>query len=306
MWASAGLTGHNRNMRYLVALLVGLAALFGAIFFFDVYSIPKPWNSLVMGGIVGVTMVLVLLIWEAVKPSHSARSSDKPVLSDEERAKARAERRARLAAEAGVSLDGVDSAGGSSAPATGATEGATSEASPGAAAPGSAEEADALVSPSSLEDAPPEPGETGSGSSAAGDSIGAGDGIGAGPDDPDVNESGSEDETVSSLEEPPVEAESASEAPRDALSGSRPIWGAPADSQPQAPEPQVPGSPDDLSTDDNSVTSAESPSSPAPADSSSPAETESPKLPSSPDTTDANSSTNPDDSGTPTGRIPRH
>lgn len=92
-------------MRYLVALIIGIGALFGINAFADLFSMPRPWGSLLMGATVGITMVVVLLIWEVVKPSNKDAAPAKPAMSEEERANARAERRARLAAEAGVSLD---------------------------------------------------------------------------------------------------------------------------------------------------------------------------------------------------------
>lgn len=97
-------------MRYLVALIVGIGALFGINAFADLFSLPRPWNSLAMGATVGITMVVVLLIWEVVKPSNKDAAPAKLAMSEEERTQARAERRARLAAEAGVSLDGTDEA----------------------------------------------------------------------------------------------------------------------------------------------------------------------------------------------------
>ena len=98
-------------MRYLVALIIGIAVLFGVNFFAGLSSMSRPWGSLFMGAVVGITMVVILLIWEAVKPSHKDTVPAKPAMSDEERANARAERRSRLAAEAGVSLDGIDDSG---------------------------------------------------------------------------------------------------------------------------------------------------------------------------------------------------
>lgn len=105
-------TGHNGTMRYLVALIIGIGALFGVNAFADLFSMPRPWNSLLMGATVGITMVVVLLIWEVVKPSNKDAAPAKPAMSEEERANARAERRSRLAAEAGVSTDDTDDAAG--------------------------------------------------------------------------------------------------------------------------------------------------------------------------------------------------
>lgn len=96
-------------MRYLVALIIGVGVLFGINYFADLFSMPRPWGSLLMGATVGITMVVVLLIWEVVKPSNKDAAPAKPAMSEEERANARAERRSRLAAEAGVSTD--DTAG---------------------------------------------------------------------------------------------------------------------------------------------------------------------------------------------------
>ncbi|GAA1929155.1 hypothetical protein GCM10009689_05010 [Brevibacterium antiquum] len=98
-------------MRYLVALIIGIGVLFGINFFADLFSMPRPWGSLLMGAIVGITMVVVLLIWEVVKPSHRDTAPAKPAMSEEERANARAERRARLAADAGVSIDDDEGSG---------------------------------------------------------------------------------------------------------------------------------------------------------------------------------------------------
>ncbi|MBE8146988.1 pro-sigmaK processing inhibitor BofA family protein [Brevibacterium casei] len=50
-------------MRYLIALIVGIVALFVVNAFTGIFSLPRPWNSLSMGGIVGITMVIILLIW---------------------------------------------------------------------------------------------------------------------------------------------------------------------------------------------------------------------------------------------------
>ena len=95
-------------MRYLVALVIGIGVLFGINAFADLFSMPRPWGSLLMGATVGITMVVVLLIWELVKPSNKGAAPAKPAVSEEERAKARAERRSQLAAEAGVSLDDTE------------------------------------------------------------------------------------------------------------------------------------------------------------------------------------------------------
>ncbi|GAA1548620.1 MULTISPECIES: hypothetical protein [Brevibacterium] len=96
-------------MRYLVAFIIGIGALFGVNAFIGIFSMPRPWNSLSMGATVGITMVVVLLIWEVVKPSNKDAAPAKPAMSEEERANARAERRSRLAAEAGVRLDDTES-----------------------------------------------------------------------------------------------------------------------------------------------------------------------------------------------------
>ncbi|MDN5877774.1 MAG: hypothetical protein L0H69_13995, partial [Brevibacterium sp.] len=90
-------------MRYLAALIIGIAVLFGVNAFAGLFSMPRPWNSLSMGATVGITMVIVLLVWEVIRPSNKGGAPAKPAMSEEERAQVRAERRARLAAEAGVS-----------------------------------------------------------------------------------------------------------------------------------------------------------------------------------------------------------
>lgn len=122
--AFAHLDGHNGRMRYLIALIVGIVALFVVNAFTGVFSLPRPWNSLSMGGIVGVTMVIILLIWETVRPSQREGIPGVPKMSEEERAQARADRRARLAAEAGVRDDSSPESAGtsSSSEASGAAE----------------------------------------------------------------------------------------------------------------------------------------------------------------------------------------
>src|SRR5699024_5127252 len=111
--------GHNGDMRFLVALILGLAVMFGLNVAVDFFAMERPWGSILMGVTVGVTMLIVLLVWEAVRPTPSKGDSAKSQRSEEDRAKARAERRARLAAEAGVSLEGVEGAlpGSSASPA---------------------------------------------------------------------------------------------------------------------------------------------------------------------------------------------
>ena len=106
-------------MRFLVALILGLAVMFGLNVAVDFFAMERPWGSILMGVTVGVTMLIVLLVWEAVRPTPSKGDSAKSQRSEEDRAKARAERRARLAAEAGVSLEGVEGAlpGSSASPA---------------------------------------------------------------------------------------------------------------------------------------------------------------------------------------------
>ncbi|VEW14874.1 Uncharacterised protein [Brevibacterium casei] len=125
----APIDGHNGRMRYLIALIVGIVALFVVNAFTGIFSLPRPWNSLSMGGIVGITMVIILLIWETVRPSQREGIPGAPRMSDEERAQARADRRARLAAEAGVrddssseSAGAPSSSGASDAPPAGAEE----------------------------------------------------------------------------------------------------------------------------------------------------------------------------------------
>ena len=101
-------------MRFLVALILGLAVMFGLNAIFDFFAMARPWGSILMGVIVGLTMLVVLLIWEALRQTQqkgeSAKAKAKAQKSEDDRAKARAERRARLAAEAGVSLEGIDGA----------------------------------------------------------------------------------------------------------------------------------------------------------------------------------------------------
>lgn len=98
-------------MRYLVAFIIGIGALFGVNAITGIFSMPRPWGSLLMGATVGITMVIVLLVWEAARPTRKDSAPAKPAMSDEDRARARAERRERLAAEAGVSLEGIDGSG---------------------------------------------------------------------------------------------------------------------------------------------------------------------------------------------------
>lgn len=104
-------------MRYLAALIIGIVALFVVNAFVDLFAMPRPWNAFLIGGVFGVTMVIVLLVWEVVRPTHRDEPA-KPKMTEDERARARAERRARLAAEAGVSpLHGDDEAVRSDEPA---------------------------------------------------------------------------------------------------------------------------------------------------------------------------------------------
>src|SRR5699024_10613706 len=88
--------GHNGDMRFLVALILGLAVMFGLNAVVDFFGMERPWGSILMGVTVGVTMLIVLLVWEAVRPTPSKGDSAKSQRSEEDRAKARAERRARL------------------------------------------------------------------------------------------------------------------------------------------------------------------------------------------------------------------
>ncbi|GAA0034309.1 hypothetical protein JCM18882A_03740 [Brevibacterium metallidurans] len=158
--ASGSVPGHNGRMRYLIALIIGIVALFVVNAFADLFSMPRPWGSLLMGGIVGVTMVITLLIWETVRPSQHDGVPAKPKMSEEERAQARAERRARLAAEAGVSPetgDGTavgsedserteaDTRGEGSHGKSAASPGPSATAAPGSAAAGSAAAATGAV-----------------------------------------------------------------------------------------------------------------------------------------------------------------
>src|SRR5699024_4781389 len=76
----------------------GLAVMFGLNVAVDFFAMERPWGSILMGVTVGVTMLIVLLVWEAVRPTPSKGDSAKSQRSEEDRAKARAERRARLAA----------------------------------------------------------------------------------------------------------------------------------------------------------------------------------------------------------------
>ncbi|MCT1445886.1 hypothetical protein M3G43_01205 [Brevibacterium casei] len=139
-------------MRYLIALIVGIVALFVVNAFTGIFSLPRPWNSLSMGGIVGITMVIILLIWETVRPSQREGIPGAPRMSDEERAQARADRRARLAAEAGVrddssseSAGAPSSSGASDTSAAGASDAAETSSAAGAsdAPPAGAEESNA-------------------------------------------------------------------------------------------------------------------------------------------------------------------
>src|SRR5699024_2994959 len=111
--------GHTGDMRFLVALILGLAVMFGLNVAVDFFAMERPWGSILMGVTVGVTLLIVLLVWEAVRPTTAKGDSAKSQRSEEDRAKARADRRARLAAEAGVSLEGVEGAlpGSSASPA---------------------------------------------------------------------------------------------------------------------------------------------------------------------------------------------
>jgi hypothetical protein len=127
-------------MRFLVALILGLAVMFGLNAIFDFFAMARPWGSILMGVIVGLTMLVVLLIWEAVRPTQpkgeSAKAKAKAQKSEDERAKARAERRARLAAEAGVSLEGIDGALPGSTAQTDESTSTDEKAADGEAAPG--------------------------------------------------------------------------------------------------------------------------------------------------------------------------
>src|SRR5699024_3878183 len=123
--------GHNGDMRFLVALIQVLAVMFGLNVAVDFFAMELPWCAILMavtdgavgvvaregpwgasrmGVTVGVTMLTGLLVWEAGRPPPSKGHSAQSQGGEEDRAKARAERRARLAAEAGVSLEGVEGA----------------------------------------------------------------------------------------------------------------------------------------------------------------------------------------------------
>src|SRR5699024_9786696 len=102
--------GHNGDMRLLVALILGLAVMFGLNVAVDFRATERPWGSHPQGVTAGVTMLIVPLVWEAVRPTPSKGDPAKSQRSEEDRAKARAERRPRLAPEAGVSLEGLEGA----------------------------------------------------------------------------------------------------------------------------------------------------------------------------------------------------
>ena len=78
-------------MRFLVALILGLAVMFGLNAIFDFFAMARPWGSILMGVIVGLTMLVVLLIWEAVRPTQpkgeSAKAKAKAQKSEDERAR---------------------------------------------------------------------------------------------------------------------------------------------------------------------------------------------------------------------------
>src|SRR5699024_7342435 len=89
--------GHNGAMRFLVALILGLAVMFGRNDAFVFLAMEGPWGSILTGVTVGVTMLIVLLVWEAVRPTPSKGDSAKTQRREEDRSKTLAERRARLA-----------------------------------------------------------------------------------------------------------------------------------------------------------------------------------------------------------------
>lgn len=218
-------------MRYLVALIIGIGALFGVNAVAGIFSLPRPWNSLTMGATVGITMVVVLLVWEVVKPSNKDGAQAKPAMSEEERAKARAERRSRLAAEAGVSLDDTESGEGA---AESKTEGSDAESKSAGqdAVPEASPEASPEADESSIE---AEPGQDE-----------------AGQDEPDIRaavepetlapDEYDEEATGSSLESPPtgepgisVDAlEDTESADTDGAADDDPVGDEPADEDPDS------------------------------------------------------------------------
>lgn len=181
-------------MRYLVALIIGIGALFGVNAFVGLFSLPRPWNSLAMGATVGITMVIVLLIWEVVKPSHKDAAPAKPAMSEDERAKARAERRSRLAAEAGVSLDDTES--GKSAPEPTTEDSAAVSTTEDSAAVSTTEDRDSEPKPVGQDETSPEADE--SSIEAEPDTRAAAEPETLAPDEHD------EEATGSSLESPPT------------------------------------------------------------------------------------------------------
>ncbi|GAA4283539.1 hypothetical protein GCM10022261_10700 [Brevibacterium daeguense] len=76
-------------MRYIVA--IGTAGIVVLLFhlMFGFGSLPRPWGSLVLGTIAGITMVAILYIWEVRKPSEDPEERDRR-LRIEEAAKAEA------------------------------------------------------------------------------------------------------------------------------------------------------------------------------------------------------------------------
>ncbi|WP_309132787.1 hypothetical protein [Brevibacterium sp.] len=64
-------------MRYVVALLIGAGVLFGINHFTGLFSLPRPWGSLLMGATVGLTMIVVLLLWEIARPSQHGEAPEK-------------------------------------------------------------------------------------------------------------------------------------------------------------------------------------------------------------------------------------
>ena len=245
-------------MRFLVALILGLAVMFGLNVAVDFFAMERPWGSILMGVTVGVTMLIVLLVWEAVRPTPAKGDSAKSQRSEEDRAKARAERRARLAAEAGVSLEGVEGAlPGSSASPAEADSTETGDAS---------EESDAPEAGNASEGPDPSAARDGDGSEAseteadsetkaapeteASDADASATGAETGADEPDTDEKASGlEEPVDADEKSPVEDPDEAERAEteDSAATEREAGSEDADSTrsaPVVPESGTPGTTD--------------------------------------------------------------